>query len=182
MSLQGRNSSGLIDRSVSYIASSVTLCILGLVIMITCYSACIAFIYNADGVAESSKIARIDIIKTVALDSIRTSLGGVFPQLPWPSGVTIARIQGRMPEFSPLGFHVGINAIIFLLIGFIAGRVRLPYASILVPILIFFQTYGFLRGEFYKLVPFNLIPIGAVFLMQVLAMASAAYFSKHASR
>lgn len=182
MGTQRPNTVGLLDKLISYLATLVTICILGLLIMIFCYSVCVAFLYNSDGVSEAVRVQRLDIIKTVALDSLRASLGSVLKDLPWPSGVVIARIQGRLPNLPALWFHVGINAVIFSLIGLIAGRVRLPYICILVPALVFFQTYAFMKSEFFTLLPLNLIPICAVFLMQIMAMSGAAYFARQTTR
>lgn len=166
----------------SWMSRMLTLFILGYVSLLLGYTVTMTALYRAEGVTDSTRLKRLDIVETVILEGLHTSFGKLAKDIPWPNGLYVARLKSKVPFYEPVVVHSVVGAVVFALLGYLGGRMMLSTSVLLLPLLLFFQTFGFLQSEIYRLVPLNIIPITMVLGAQVASSYAFALWGKWSSK
>ncbi|MBX7144648.1 MAG: hypothetical protein K1X79_09375 [Oligoflexia bacterium] len=163
---------------ISWISRMLTLLLFGYVSILLGYTVMMTALYRPEGVAESTRLRRLEIVETVLLEGLHTSLGKFAKDVPWPNGLFMARLKSKVPAYSPVVVHSLVGTFVFAAIGYLGGRMMLSTSMLLLPLALFPQTLGFLQSEIYRLVPLNVIPITIVVGSQLAACYAFALWGK----
>jgi hypothetical protein len=138
----------------------------------------------AGGGLEGSggNLTRGAILEAVATEGVRASLSPWWKGAPWPDGAVIAQLQARLPEVNTLMVHALLGALAFSCIGFCAGRMLFSNGVLLLPPMLFFATYGFLRSDVFTLTPFNPVSVAIVIFAQLACVYGFALWGKWSIR
>lgn len=185
MSLEHRSYSHAVEpRGNGYwISRIVMLVVTGYCGMIVAYSVLVmGFSSKAPPGVPNQTIERSVILQTVATEALRATLSPWWKGAPWPDGVIMARLESRLPEVNPLMLHSLIGALTFSVIGFIAGRMFIINSSLLLPVLLFFATFGFLKSSLFPLVPLNPVGVAIIVAVQLACVYGFALWGKWSYR
>lgn len=185
MSLEHRSYSHAVQPRGSgyWISRMLMLLLVGYCGMIISYSVLVlSFSSSPPPGVPSQQIDKGVILQTVATEAIRSTLSPWWKNAPWPDGVIMARLQSRLPDINALMLHSLIGAITFSVLGFMAGRMFMVHSALLLPICLFFATFGFLKSNLFPLLPLSPLSVSVVVAVQFACIYGFALWGKWSYR
>jgi hypothetical protein len=118
------------------------------------------------------------VFKAIVTDVVRVSLAPWWPDAPWPDGLIVARLQTKLAFVDALLLHLVIGVVGFALLGFVAGRMGLTTSAIVLPLVLFYLTYGLMNTSFAPAPPLTALNLGLIVVAQLAAVYVAALWGK----
>lgn len=167
---------------LQFLPRALFLFVFGAVMIVLVYCIFASATVSDVGMNKGQPITQGDIIRAVATEVVRSSLAPIWKSVPWPDGVVIARVQGRLPKIPPIGAHAALNAVVFSILGFAAGRVLGSFGALFLPPLLFFMTLGLLRSGIYTVAPLTPVTVVLILAVQFVCVYGIALWSKWSQR